>query len=227
MALKTNALADATSLYSKQKSSLSGLKSAAGNVSGVASGLYSTGSGLLSQYNDYYSGLVNSLPGQAEMPLADYVNAAANDSASNFDRSRGIQSRNMGRMGINPNSGRWQGLMANLSRNEAASRAGAMTNARITGQRENWTRSLGAAQVGTNLASTGINAQQSAGSMYATSGGLYGQAANQYGNAANEAGQYAGQTDMASSLEALLTPTAAASTNRGGYVNNGQFISYG
>ena len=213
------ALAQASSLYSQQLGALNNVRQQAGNVSNVASGLYGTGSGLLSQYGDNFAGLINSMPGQSQMPLSDYVNAAGNDVASNFDRSRGIQGREMSRMGINPNSGRYAGLMANLSRQEAAQRAGAMTDARITGQRENFNRGMQASQLGLSVANMGIGAQQSAGGLYGAAGGLYGQAAGQYGQAANEAGQYAGQTSMLDQLQALFggadggtTPTAAQGT---------------
>jgi len=206
------ALAQASSLYSQQLGALNNVRRQAGNVSNVASGLYGTGSGLLSQYGNNFAGLIDSMPGQSQMPLSDYVNAAGNDVASNFDRSRGIMGRNMSRMGVNPNSGRFAGLMAALSRQEAATRAGAMTDARITGQRENFSRGMQASQLGLNVANTGIGAQQSAGGLYGAAGGLYGQAAGQYGQAANDAGQYAGQQSMADQLQALFGGSTPATT---------------
>lgn len=212
MSLQSTALADAQSLYSKQLGSLAGLRTQAGNVAGVAGGLLNTGNGLLDQYNSNFAGLVNSIPGQAEMPLSDYVNAAANDVGGNFDRSRGIMGRDLARRGVNANSGRFVGLLANLSRQEAAQRAGAMTNARITGQQQNFSRGLQASQLGMNLASMGNSAQQAAGGLYGSAAGLQAQAANQYGNAANEAGQVAGQQSMADQLDAMLNPAAQPTT---------------
>lgn len=209
MSLQTTAMADARKLYGQQLGSLGALNSQAGNVAGVASGLAGTGGGLLGQYNDSYAGLVNSMPGMSQMPLSDYVNGAANDVAGNFDRSRGIMGRDLSRMGINANSGRFAGLLANLSRQEAAQRAGAMTAARITGQRENFGRGLQASELGLRLAGMGIGAQQSAGGLYGAAGSMYGQAAGQYGNAANEAGQVAGQESMADQLAAMMTPAGA------------------
>lgn len=205
MLLKSTALNDAKSLYNKQLGAMGGLRTAAGNVNGVAGGLVNVGSGLLGQYNDNFAGLVNSIPGKAEMPISDYVNSAANDVGANFNRSRGILGRDLARRGVNPNSGRFAGLLADLSRQEAAQRAGAMTSARIAGQRENFGRGLQASQLGLSVANMGTSAQQAAGGMFANAGGLMGQAANMYGNAANEAGQVAGQdTSMADQLAALM-----------------------
>jgi hypothetical protein len=55
-------------------------------------------------------------------------------------------SRESARMGVNPNSGRFQGAQAALGTQQAAQTAGAVTQARVGAEQENYDRLLKAAQ---------------------------------------------------------------------------------
>lgn len=147
---------------------------------------------LLSRdYAGYYRGLLQSLPGQAVMPLSQYTNEAAGNVAAGYDRARGIGERNLSRLGINPASGRWQGLMANLARSEAAGTAGALTAARTAGRLDNWNRQTQAAGLGLQMMGMGQAGLGQA-------AGLANQGA--YLNMAQSDQQYGRLNDMAQAL---------------------------
>lgn len=184
------ALTEAERLNGRSQSALNGARSSASTLKNYAGGMYSTGRGLVSQYNDAFAPLVNSLPGMANIPLQNYVNDAANAVHGQYDRARGVQGRELARMGVNPASGRMAGLLGTLSRDEAADAAGAMTNARFAGQRENFQRSLSAAGVGQGLLSGGMGAMSAGTSATGQAAGIQQNIAGQYGQLSNEAAQY-------------------------------------
>lgn len=184
---------------------------AADSMSGMAGTVARRANALYRDYQDYYQGLVRRIPGQAEVPLSSYSNEAANAVGANFDRTRGMAERNMGRVGINPASGRWQGLMAGLARNEAANRAGAMTAARGTGRNENWARQMQAGGLGLQMLGMGQSALGQA-------AGLTGQAGTLA--MAGQDQQYGRMTDLATLLAAFgmaVAKPAAAPAAGGGW----------
>jgi len=187
-----SALAAASGYQSSLNSSARKASSYASDIAGTAGTLSNQADSLWDIFSDDYSGLIGNLADDAEIPLSSYVNNAANDVGSQYNVARGIQQRDMARMGVNPNSGRWQGMQESMARAEAAARAGAMTSARFTGQQANWNRSLQAANVGTQLAGMSQNALGSAMSGYGQAAGIQSNLAGIYGQQAGAAGQYAG-----------------------------------
>jgi len=94
----------------------------------------------------------------AEMPIQDLVDRASIDTGLAFNKSQGILNRNMSRMGINPNSGRFQGLQQQWGLARAAAEAGAMTRARRQGREDNFRRLLDAVGAASDAGGTALNA---------------------------------------------------------------------
>jgi hypothetical protein len=98
------------------------------------------------------------LPGQTEAAqkfLAQSVNGvdvnermglAKADVAGAWKNVQEQNARENARMGVNPNSGRFQGVQAALGTQQASQTAGAMTQARVGAEQENYDRLLKAAQ---------------------------------------------------------------------------------
>jgi len=113
---------------------------------------------------------------------------------------RGAMFRDAGRMGVNPNSGRFAGLAQKLALAEAADRSGAMTETRLNAQRDRLNALRGAVSDAQSLGSTGagitargIDAQRAGAGLQQTAAGLL---VSQAGLNAQQAG-IAGQTERA------------------------------
>lgn len=65
---------------------------------------------------------------------------ATADVANAWKDARAISNRANARMGVNPNSGRFQGIMAAMDTQQAAQLAGARTQARVGAEQENYQR---------------------------------------------------------------------------------------
>lgn len=72
----------------------------------------------------------NTMLGIAQKTKRNFADQAAIDSNASFDESLGTQNRNLTRMGINPNSGRYAGLQQKWALSRAAAEAGAKTRGR-------------------------------------------------------------------------------------------------
>lgn len=131
---------------------------------------------------------------------------ASADVNMGYSSARDENNRSMARFGINPNSGRFAALNNQLTMQQGADSAGAMTNARQNAENLGYARKLDAANMGRNLASNastaygisinsgnsaGGNAQSSAnymGNSYGQANTMYGQAGATYGNAGSQYG---------------------------------------
>lgn len=82
--------------------------------------------------------------------------AARADVARQFEAGRGVAARELGRMGINPNSGRYADFMSKSSSDQALGEAGAMNTARTNARLRGIALRSGAAQFGRNMPQTGI-----------------------------------------------------------------------
>ena len=103
---------------------------------------------------------------------------AAADSGLAFGRTRQANERAMASMGINPNSGRFQGIGSQSALMQSANRAGAMTGTRERAQQTGYARKLDAAGLGRGLSGASTAAYGSAvgaGSQAAGNFGLAGQ----------------------------------------------------
>lgn len=87
---------------------------------------------------------------------------AGADVTRGFDAARDQNTRALASMGINPNSGRFQGLANETALSQAAATAGAMNQARRNTELQGIALRTGAAQFGRNMPNTGIAADSMA-----------------------------------------------------------------
>ena len=105
---------------------------------------------------------------------------AAADSGLAFNRTRQANERAMASMGVNPNSGRFQGLGAQSALMQSANRAGAMTGTRERAQQMGHARKMDAAGLGRGLAGASSGAYAGALGAGNSAAGNYGMAGQQY-----------------------------------------------
>ena len=146
----------------------------------------------LAQGKDYYDYLKNTYRPVEQGIVADamafdtdaYRNQlatkAAADSGIAFNRTRQANERAMASMGVNPNSGRFQGMAQQSGLMQAANRAGAMTGARERAQQTGYARKLDAAGLGRGLSGASTAAYGSAVGAGNSAVGNYGAAGQQY-----------------------------------------------
>jgi hypothetical protein len=111
---------------------------------------------------------------------------AAADSGLAFNRTRQANERAMASMGVNPNSGRFQGMANQTGLMQSANRAGAMTGARERAQQTGYARKLDAAGLGRGLAGASTAAYNSAIGAGNSAVGNYGAAGQQYMGGMNQ-----------------------------------------
>ena len=152
----------------------------------------------LAQGKDYYDYLRNTYRPVEQGIVADamafdtdaYRNQlatkAAADSGIAFNRTRQANERAMASMGVNPNSGRFQGMAQQSGLMQAANRAGAMTGARERAQQTGYARKLDAAGLGRGLSGASTAAYGSAIGAGSQAAGNYGMAGQQYMGGMNQ-----------------------------------------
>jgi hypothetical protein len=140
---------------------------------------------------------------------------AAADSGLAFTQTQRQNERAMASMGVNPNSGRFAGIQSASGLQQAANRAGAMTNTRNQAEQMGYARKLDAAGLGRNLAGASLAAYggaTSAGSQGAQTMQSAGQ--NYMGNMAIGSGTIAsGQNMQLSGLSTILNNQTNAYVN--------------
>ena len=174
-----------------------------GSMGAGGQALTGIGQGYARQYRQMYRPLQQRIIGQAELNGDDLVDQAAVDVTQSFDKARGIQARNLSRMGIDPSSGRWRGLQQQLALAEAAAEAGARTRARRQGRRESFGRMMQAAGLGQQLPGYGIQAMEAGSSLGRGAGQGYRALAGDYGSlaaASQQAGMMGGFQGALNSL---------------------------
>jgi len=124
---------------------------------------------------------------------------AAADSGLAFGRTQQANQRAMASMGVNPNSGRFQGIGSQSALMQSANRAGAMTSARERAQQMGHARKMDAAGLGRGLAGASSAA-------YGGAAGAGGQAAGTYGMAGQQhmSGMGQGSATIGSGLNMQL-----------------------
>ncbi len=90
----------------------------------------STSGGISGTTKYSATGMTNQMADIATKPPEYYVGQAAVDTRLAYDESLGAMQRDLSRMGINPNSGRYGGIYADWALAESAAEAGAKTRAR-------------------------------------------------------------------------------------------------
>lgn len=150
---------------------------AVGNSYGLGQSMVGVSGNLLSNYGRTFAPLERRLAATAEIPIQSYVDPAAVDASTQFDQSLGVMNRDLSRMGISPDSGRFAGLQQQWGRARAAAKAGAMTRAARQGRLENFNRLLQAVGVGGNRLGLATN-------LLSGAAGIGFQAADRYGDIA-------------------------------------------
>jgi len=105
---------------------------------------------------------------------------AAADSSIAFGQQNQANERRMASMGVNPNSGRFQGMAQQSGLMQSANRAGAMTGARERAQQMGHARKMDAASLGRGLSGASSAAYGGANNAGNSAVGNYGQAGQQY-----------------------------------------------
>jgi hypothetical protein len=125
---------------------------------------------------------------------------AAADSGLAFGRTQKANERAMASMGINPNSGRFQGIGSQSALMQSANRAGIMSGTRQQAQQTGYARKLDAAGLGRGLAGASTAA-------YGSAVGAGSQAAGNYGIAGqqNLAGMQGGAATIGSGLNMQIS----------------------
>lgn len=151
-----------TNLPGSLKSAVYDQDSLTGSLRGQGSRLNS----LSSAYNQRGSYLadtaINNLLKYGEVSENDLVGNAVTDNTLAYGKAYDAAVRDMTRMGINPNSGRFAGMSQNFALNRAAAEAGARNQARLQARNENYQRANSLAGLGYNYNSLGLNAANAA-----------------------------------------------------------------
>ncbi len=163
---------------------ISSMEGTASQLGGMGSSMFGVGMGGLGTAMSRLSG--------SQLSEAQGADRGAIDTGLAFDKALGIQQRNLGRMGINPNSGRFAGLQQEFAMGRAAAEAGA----RNRGRREAFNRNVQIAgqlgQLGSSAASRGLGAVGQAGSLFGGASDRRRALGEDYGRYAGEAAQAAG-----------------------------------
>jgi hypothetical protein len=101
-----------------------------------------------------------------------FAGAAAADVQQAAASQRGVANRNLSRMGVNPNSGRFAALNNEFSLRTAAAQAGAKTQARERARAQGLTNKMTAASMGRNLPGTTLSAIGTASNVGGAAGNL-------------------------------------------------------
>lgn len=132
----------------------------------------SFGEDLSGMFNETFPGIYQSLLEQSRVDHEQYVGKASADVTDAFSGALETQRRSATRMGVNPNSGRFQALEQNWARAMAAAKSGAMTDARFKAYDTKFGRTQVAAGLGLNLGQMATGAMSSAAGAFGTAGSL-------------------------------------------------------
>lgn len=133
-----------------------------GELSSQADRLNSLSGNYVSTGNAINDVAIPNLLKYGEVSENDLVGQATTDNTLSYNKAYDAAMRNMTRMGINPNSGRFAGMGQNFALNRAAAEAGARNLARIQARNENFSRAGALAGLGYNYSGLGLNAINSA-----------------------------------------------------------------
>lgn len=155
---------------SYQSSSDSALRRSSGMI-----GRLVTSSGRLADAGRSFLPAISALSKSgAAVPIDTYVGQAAADTQSSFENAKGQMERNLSRMGVNPNSGRFAALQQNWARALAAATTGAKTRARQQGSEINFDRTARVAGFGAQMLGMGNSAAMQAANLGLNVSGAYG-----------------------------------------------------
>lgn len=163
-------------------------------LAGIADIMRSLGNSLAGEYRNTFSPVNARLVGAANISPMAQADMAGADVLGASDAAIGGFKRDLGRMGINADSGRYAGTLGEMQAARAAAEAGARTRAYRQAEGDNFDRLAKVAGIGQGLLGQGVSTLSDAGSKYNAAAG------------ANEslAGQYGEQAGNASALDQLV-----------------------
>jgi hypothetical protein len=161
------------------------------------SGLLSYGRHTANRGMRYAGGALDRAQSLAETPPGQLAGMAGTDVRAALARGRESTDRDLTRMGVNPNSGRFVGMRRQQEIGGAAAEAGAMNRARLMGRQQNFSNLMGVASAGMGMAGHGVGTAAGAASgMRAV--------AHDYGALASGAAEDAATAPMQQMIDALL-----------------------
>lgn len=148
------------------RSAVSGQKSMTGKLSGQANKLNALSGSYGNTASSINSVAIPNLLKYGEVSESDLVGSATTDNALAYGKAWDAAQRNLSRMGINPNSGRFAGANQDFALMRAAAEAGARNQARIQARQENFNRAQTLAGLGKGYDSLSLSAAGNALSGY-------------------------------------------------------------
>jgi hypothetical protein len=167
-------LQDAVDVQNQFTNILSGQANSVNDQAGMLNSLSGKYTSTADTINDM---AISNLLKYGEVSENDLVGRAATDNALAYGKSYDAAQRNLTRMGINPNSGRFAGMNMDFALTRAAAEAGARNQARIQARNENFARAGTLANVGRNYAGLGLQAAGTATSALGSAANIYNAAA--------------------------------------------------
>lgn len=145
--------------YSRVNSAVNGQAGYAGRLSGLSG----TFSGNMNRLNGI---AFDNLEKYGTVSERDMVDQAVTDTTLSYQKAYDTNLRNMERMGINPNSGRFQGMNQQYDLARAAAEAGARNQARLSAREQNYMRGLQIGGLGAQYGQMALGAASAAASAY-------------------------------------------------------------
>lgn len=145
--------------YSRVNSAVNGQKGYASRLSGLSN----TFSGNMNRLNGIAFDQIEKYGTVSEQ---DMVDQATTDNTLSYQKAYNTNLRNMERMGINPNSGRFQGMNQEYDLMRAAAEAGARNQARLNAREINFNRGMSIGQLGAQYGQMATSAASAAASAY-------------------------------------------------------------
>ncbi len=144
---------------------------------------------VMGNYNSTYMPAIGRASQLANVSEEEAAGKAAVDSGLSYDNALGINQRTMSRMGVNPNSGRFAGMLTDWGLARAAGEAAAKNNARKQARDESFTRNAGIAGIAQQGAGQAIDAASAAARAYGSAAGAGMDLGQLYGKEAFDGGQ--------------------------------------
>ena len=133
-----------------------------GAAEGDANFLSGVGRSEWDTYRQTFAPMERQAVGIAQQGSQAAVDEAGLDASLAYGKSYDIMARDLGRMGINPNSGRFAGLAQKWALARSAAQAGAMTRARRTSRLDDFNRIMSLINVGVGHRSAATSAASDA-----------------------------------------------------------------
>lgn len=163
---------------SNYRQSMNSIKSMGGGIQSLSNSMSRIGNTLMGQFNNTFVPAISRAQELADVNEQQLVDEASLDIGNAYDKAQDIQTRNLSRYGISPNSGKFQGQMLDLNLLRAAADAGARNKARIQARDLTFGRNMQVAGMSAPLAGQAASVYSSAGNMLGNAAGMHNLYAN-------------------------------------------------